>query len=95
MGRKLFEMSAESGVGKANLEKDFIRSEDILILRNGLKQLKENERTLLLLYQDELSHAEIASVLNVKTSSVSKLLSRSLEKLSRILNEGGYFYESD
>lgn len=90
--RRLYQLH-DSGYSSVNTEDEYIRGEDILRIRRALARLKEKERTLLILYQDGLSHAEIARIINIKKGSVGKLLSRSFDKLSYILIDEGYSNE--
>ncbi len=93
-GVKLSKLAFELGISKTNPEGDVIRNEEIFFIRTALSKLNEKERTILLLYQDGLSHSQIAEIINVKRISIGRLLARALEKFSRILNEEGYFNET-
>ena len=63
-----------------NIEADFIKKERILLVRGALEKLSTKERTLLLLYQDGLSYTEMAKIINIRKTSVGKMLSRAIEK---------------
>ncbi len=56
-------------------------------LEKGLAKLGDDEYHLLMLYQEGLKYREIAEVLNMKTSSVGKTLSRTIEKLRTLIKE--------
>lgn len=60
------------------------------MLQNALLSLKENERTIVILYSEGLSYKEIAESSGVRFSSIGKILSRSLEKLKPLLKEQYY-----
>ena len=55
------------------------------ILQHALLKLKENERTIVILYSEGLSYKEIAEISGIRFSSIGKSLSRSLEKLKPLL----------
>jgi RNA polymerase sigma factor (sigma-70 family) len=50
--------------------------------RDALGQLSERDQTLVLLYQDRLSYAEMAEILGIKPTSIGKLLQRAIERLA-------------
>ncbi len=56
-------------------------------LEKGLAKLGKDEYHLLMLYQEGLKYREIAEVMNIKTSSVGKTLSRTIEKLRTLIRE--------
>jgi RNA polymerase sigma-70 factor (ECF subfamily) len=60
------------------------------VMQKALLALKENERTIVILYSEGLSYKEIAEVSGVRFSSIGKTLSRSLEKLKPLLKEQYY-----
>lgn len=48
----------------------------------ALNQLPERDRVIVLLYQEGLSYAEMARVLDIKAASVGKRLGRAIDKLA-------------
>ncbi len=60
-------------------------------LQRAFAQLSERERALLwLAHVEELSHAEVAQILDVKTGSIKVLLFRARRKLAAILRGAGW-----
>ncbi|MBN1970031.1 MAG: sigma-70 family RNA polymerase sigma factor [Candidatus Delongbacteria bacterium] len=57
------------------------------ILKRSIQKLNEEDRTLILLYRDELSYKEISEITGIKFSSVGKKLSRAINKLKKIVGE--------
>lgn len=70
------------------VEYDFIREQEIRMVRNALGKLPKREQALLILYRDKFSYADMAEILNMKKSSVGKILSRAREKLAREIRKG-------
>lgn len=70
------------------VEHDFIREQEIRMVRNALGKLPKREQALLVLYRDKFSYADMAEILNMKKSSVGKILSRAREKLAREIRKG-------
>lgn len=60
------------------------------MMQKALLALKENERTIVILYSEGLSYKEIAEASGVRFSSIGKSLSRSLEKLKPLLKSQYY-----
>lgn len=60
------------------------------MVQRALLTLKENERTIVILYSEGLSYKEIAEASGVRFSSIGKCLSRSLEKLKPLLKNQYY-----
>lgn len=59
-------------------------------VRRALDQLRERERSALLMREEGFKHREIAEALGTTTGTVGTLLARSLEKLATLLvDEGG------
>jgi RNA polymerase sigma factor (sigma-70 family) len=69
-------------------ETDLIMKERLDLIRHSVRALPERERILLMLYQDGLSYSEMARVINVKASSLGKLLSRAIGKLAEAIRNG-------
>ncbi|MGD2071104.1 MAG: RNA polymerase sigma factor, partial [Gemmatimonadota bacterium] len=57
------------------------RREDLRRLRDALDELREKERTALLLRESGFKHREIAEELGTTTATIGTLIARSLEKL--------------
>lgn len=65
------------------------RREDLRRLRDALEELREKERTALLLRESGFKHREIAEELGTTTATIGTLIARSLEKLSRAMERPG------
>lgn len=61
-----------------------------VMIRNALSKLKPQERVLAVLYSEGLTYNEMASATGIKFSSIGKMLSRTLKKLGKELNNQGY-----
>lgn len=70
------------------VEHDFIREQEQQMVRNALEKLPKREQALLVLYRDRFSYADMAEILNMKKSSVGKILSRARETLAREIRKG-------
>lgn len=68
-----------------NVESDLINIERKVLIRKALKRLSSKDRTMLQLYQDGFSYAEIAEIVNIKKTAVGKTLSRAIEKCARYI----------
>lgn len=68
-----------------NLDEEYIRGEKIAKIRSALSKLPTRDQMLIQLNQDGLSYAEIASALQIKKTSVGKLLSRAIQKCANIV----------
>jgi RNA polymerase sigma-70 factor (ECF subfamily) len=71
-----------------DVEKEFLRAEEIRAVRAALEKLRRRDRILLTLYQDELSYQDIARITGIRRSSVGKLVSRAVKRLARQLEQG-------
>ena len=69
------------------LEQTIIRQQKSLI-QNGLAQLKPRDRECVLLYTEGLSYSEIAHVIGAKRTTVGKILSRAIERLTLQVRKG-------
>ena len=81
----------ESEVGVS--ERFDIKIEEIehrKIIMKALSTLKAHEKLMVILYSEGLSYKEIADISGVRFSSVSKSLSRALEKLKPLLKNQYY-----
>ena len=67
---------------------DALSREDVGIVRRSLAKLPERDRVLVLLYQDELTYAEMADATGINKKSIGKFLSRAIAKLAKAINEG-------
>jgi RNA polymerase sigma factor (sigma-70 family) len=75
-----------SGMNKPfDLHEEFVISEKQKIVFNMLEQLPEKDKTLLLLYHNGLSYAEIAEVTGINPSSIGTMLVRAIAKLKNEL----------
>ena len=67
---------------ESNVEEDINREQEGEILKEALRKLKAQERTVLTLYYfEELKLHEIAEVLNLTESRVSQIRAKALSKL--------------
>jgi len=73
----------------ADAEQKLVRKEDRSRVRRALDQLRERERTALLMREEGFKHREIARALDTTTGTVGTLIARSLDKLADLLQEGG------
>ncbi len=72
----------------ANFCPEQLGMEDRLVLEHAIKQLRDLERQVLILFHFEsLNQTEIASQLDISCNYVSHILRQSLAKLRKILNE--------
>lgn len=60
------------------------------IIHKALSSLKKQEKLIVILYSEGLSYKEIAEISGVRFSSVSKSLSRALDKLKPLLKNRYY-----
>jgi RNA polymerase sigma factor FliA len=68
--------------GTSTVEDDLTREQEIRVMTEALKELKEQERHVLVLYyHEELKMHEVAAVLGVTESRVSQIRTRALAKL--------------
>jgi RNA polymerase sigma factor (sigma-70 family) len=68
-----------------DLHEEFVISEKQKIVFNMLEQLPEKDKTLLLLYHNGLSYAEIAEVTGINPTSIGTMLVRAIAKLKNEL----------
>jgi RNA polymerase sigma factor (sigma-70 family) len=62
--------------------------QEIALMRGAMGQLPKRDRILLLLYQDDLSYAEMAQATGIKITSIGKTLSRAIAHLANALKNG-------
>lgn len=63
-----------------DIESGLINMEEKILVKKALEKLSARDRTILQLYQDGLSYAEMAEVMKIKKTAVGKTLSRAIEK---------------
>ena len=68
-----------------NVEVQFTENEEKQLIRTALQKMDFRDRTILQLYQDDLSYTEIAEILGIKKTSVGKTLSRAIEKCAKLI----------
>lgn len=66
------------------LDDNCIRKEEIENVRNVMGELKEQDRTLLLLRYSGLKYKEIAKILEIETSAIGMMLTRAQKKFRDI-----------
>lgn len=70
------------------VEENLIEEQERTMVKNALNKFPARERALLMLYRDKFSYADMAAILNIKKTSVGKILSRAREKLVREIRKG-------
>jgi len=68
---------------QASIESDFIHNEKKKIIIDAMSKLTEQEQVLLNLYNEDFSYKEISEIVDIKYTSVGKILSRVIEKLAK------------
>ena len=68
-----------------NFEEDFERKERIKLVKKAVQKIPVRDRILLNLHYDGVSYKDIAEIINVSDTSVSKMLIRAINKVSKIL----------
>lgn len=68
-------------------EEEFIKKEKQNMLRKELNRLPPRDQIILGLYKEGLSYTDMARVINVKKSSVGKILSRAIKKLAQQISK--------
>jgi RNA polymerase sigma-70 factor (ECF subfamily) len=71
------------------IEENHIKEQEQKLVREALEKLPARERAILMLYRDKFSYSDIAAILNIKATSVGKILSRAREKLAGEIRKGG------
>lgn len=75
-------------------ENDILKDEQAKLLHDALPKIKEDYRTALhLVYFEEMSYKEAASVMRKTTKQVDNYVSRGKAALRKILEEEGFCYE--
>jgi RNA polymerase sigma-70 factor (ECF subfamily) len=65
-----------------------LQNDEIIVIRKSVAKLSERDRILVLLYQDDLTYAEMADATGIRKKSIGKILSRAIKKLATAINEG-------
>jgi RNA polymerase sigma-70 factor (ECF subfamily) len=71
-----------------NPQDNYIRNQQISIIRNALQKLASRDQRCVLLYQEGYSYAEIAEISKINKNSVGQILSRATNKLAQIIKKG-------
>lgn len=71
-------------------ENETDKNEDTAILYNAIGRLNKAEKSLIILYLDNLKYAEIAEITGISVSNVGVKINRIKSKLQTILKELGY-----
>jgi RNA polymerase sigma factor (sigma-70 family) len=69
-------------------EEELLKKEQKAVFQTALSQLSSRDQQCLLLYHEGFSYTEIAECMKIKKTSVGKVLSRAIEKMIRIVNNG-------
>ena len=77
-----------------DIEREHIKNEEKLMLHNTMKKLRSQYRqVLMLVYFEQLSNREAASVMNKSVRQIENLLYRAKKTLKVQLEKEGYTYE--
>lgn len=68
-----------------NVEQDYEKKERIILIRKAMHKIPVRDRILLNLHYDGVTYKDIAEIINVNKTSVSKILLRTISKVSKIL----------
>ena len=63
---------------------------DLTKLYDGIKQLSEIDRAIIMLYLEELSYKEIAKIIGSNTNNIGVKVNRIKNRLKRILTENKF-----
>lgn len=86
---KLLRADIDAGQAPRDAEGELIRSEDGRALKASLDRLAPRDRLILTLYAEGLTYRGIAEAMNLRETSVGKLVSRAVQRLSKEFKEGG------
>lgn len=86
--RRLLDRQTISHVDHNDAERQCMKDQEANRVKEALGNLSLRDRSILLLYQENLSYHEIACALGIKYSSVGKILSRARGKLIKRLQRG-------
>lgn len=90
IGKRLPFASLETSLGQepADLQEDYLQEETLRVVKQAMQTLSVQERSLLRLkYEDGLSVAEIAQLLEINESTVKMRLKRSRDKIQKLSNQ--------
>lgn len=71
-----------------NPQDNYIRNQQISIVRSAIQKLAPRDQRCVLLYQEGYSYSEIAEIAKININSVGQILSRATNKLAQIIKEG-------
>ena len=84
MKRKLDTVPLDVGISK--MEENDPEKERIDMLYRGIRQLKESDRAIILLYLEDKSYKEMSDILGITVSNVGVKVSRLKDKLKQMIN---------
>ncbi len=82
--RKLDTIPLEVGISKS--EEHDPEKEQIEMLYKGIRQLKESDRAIILLYLEDKSYKEMSDILGITVSNVGVKVNRLKDKLKQMIN---------
>jgi len=85
--REILEEEPSHPVQEPKMEKEFMRKQEGVIVRNLTRQLPHRDQVVLMLYQAGFSYTQMARIAKVKKSSVGVIISRAIDKLTYRLNQ--------
>jgi len=85
---RLIRSGYKAGNPSRDIESEFIKSEDARAVKASLDKLAPRDRLLLILYAEGLPYKEIAKTMELRQSSVGKLIARAVQRLSGEFIEG-------
>ncbi len=88
--RKIMSGQFFAGVDDNDAERHCLKAQEAKLVREALDSLSLRDRTILGLYQENLSYNEIAGALDINVSSVGKILSRARQRLMKRMQQGAY-----
>lgn len=83
------ELLENQEISTANAAPDtsLIDKETVQLIQQAIDALPEDQRKIILLYQEETSHEEIAEILGISVKGVERRLYRARRKLRRLLKD--------
>jgi len=82
--RKLDTVPLDAGISK--MEENDPEKERIELLYRGIRQLKESDRAIILLYLEDKSYKEMSDILGITVSNVGVKVNRLKDKLKQMIN---------
>ena len=82
--RKLDTVPLDAGISK--MEESDPEKEQIELLYRGIRQLKESDRAIILLYLEDKSYKEMSDILGITVSNVGVKVNRLKDKLKQMIN---------